>query len=246
MRRVIRHPLDAAVEDDLNRRQGEADQKQIAGTLHPANEWKSARQSQPLLSVLAQLKSMMGERERCMYCLDSHGSDIEHFWPKTPYPGKMFRWPNLLLCCTECGRFKGEKFPLDNEEPLLIDPTDEDPWLHLDFDPSTGNIVARYDLQTSDWSLKGQKTVEILQLDRREALAVGYRRTFSRLSNAIEQWQANNGAPDALIVSLRAADDHGLLGWCFLGTGQTVSPFRELQNQHNEAWAACVAAIQNA
>lgn len=118
MRRVIRTPLDAAVENDLNRRQAEADQKRLAGTLQPTNEWKAARQSQPLFSVLARLKTMMGERERCMYCLDSHGSDIEHFWPKTPYPGKMFCWPNLLLCCTECGRFKGEKFPLDNDELL--------------------------------------------------------------------------------------------------------------------------------
>lgn len=246
MRRVIRQPLDAAVLNDLNRRQAEADQKQVAGTLHPANEWKAARQSQPLFSVLARLKTMMGERERCMYCLDSHGSDIEHFWPKTPYPGKMFRWPNLLLCCTECGRFKGEKFPLDNDEPLLIDPTAEDPWLHLDFHPETGNIVARFDTRLNDWSSKGQKTVEILQLDRREALAVGYQKTFSRLSNVIEQWQAHNEAVDALIASLRAADDHGLLGWCVLGTGQTISPFRDLQAQHPDAWAACVATIQNA
>ena len=59
MRRVTRQPLDAAVENDLNRRQGEADQKQITGTLHPANEWKAARQSQPLFSVLAQLKTLM-------------------------------------------------------------------------------------------------------------------------------------------------------------------------------------------
>jgi hypothetical protein len=27
-----------------------------------------------------------------MYCLDSHATDIEHFWPKTPYPQRMFVW----------------------------------------------------------------------------------------------------------------------------------------------------------
>ncbi len=246
MRRVIRQTLDAAVQNDLNRRQTEADQKQLAGTLQPTNEWKAARRNQSLHSVLAVLRSMMGDRERCMYCLDSHGSDIEHFWPKTPYPEKMFRWPNLLLCCTECGRFKGEQFPLDNNAPHLIDPTAEDPWLHLDFDPDTGNIVARFDTQINDWSSKGQKTVEILQLDRREALAVGYQKTFSRLSSVIEQWQGQDGTANDLIASLLSADDHGLLGWCVLGTGQTVSPFRELQAQHPGTWAACVAAIQNA
>jgi len=130
----------------------------------------------------------MGERERCMYCLDSHGTDIEHFWPKAPYPERMFTWSNLLLCCAECGRLKGDRFPLDVGRPMLIDPTAEEPWQYLDFDPETGNLVARFDLDADDWSAKGQKTVELLQLDRREALATGYRRTYRRLAAVVEHF----------------------------------------------------------
>jgi uncharacterized protein (TIGR02646 family) len=187
MRRVIRASLDADLQENLNRRQAEADRKHEAGALQVNDEWQTARQTAALRSILATLKRMMGERQRCMYCLDSHGTDIEHFWPKTPYPERLFLWLNLLLCCTDCGRLKGDRFPLAEGQPLLIDPTAEEPWLYLDFDPTTGNVVARFDADANDWSPKGLKTVEILQLDRRESLAVGYRKTFRRLSALVER-----------------------------------------------------------
>ena len=70
---------------------------------------------------------------------------------------------------------------------MLIDPTAEEPWQYLDFDPTTGNVVARFDLDSDNWSPKGQGTVELLQLDRREALSVGYRRTYRRLAALVER-----------------------------------------------------------
>src|SRR5207253_3495221 len=129
----------------------------------------------------------MGDRQRRMYCLHSHGTDIEHFWPKQPFPERMFAWPSLLLCCAECGRFKGDRFPLANAEPLLIDPTAEDPWLHLDFDPLTGNIVARFDPDREIYSEKGVKMVEVLHLDRREALAAAHQKTFRQLGRVVRE-----------------------------------------------------------
>jgi len=245
MRRVIREPLDADIQDNLDQRQAEADRKRAAGELRVETEWQNARQTRPLRAVEATLKRMMGERQRCMYCLDSHGTDIEHFWPKAPYPEQLFRWLNLLLCCAECGRLKGDRFPLAEGQPLLVDPTAEQPWRYLDFDPTTGNIVARFDVAANDWAPKGLKTVEILQLDRREALAAGYRRTLRRLASVVEG-SLGEGAPDAasLIGALQDADDHGLLGWCFVGTGQTVPPFSDLRRQHPAVWAACLALLQ--
>src|SRR5258706_10052016 len=145
MRRVTRIPLPAATGAALERRQENADADRLNGSLDAEREWKSARQIGPLRTVYGILKTMAGRRERCMYCGDSHGTDIEHFWPKADHPDRMFRWPNLLLCCTECGRFKGSRFPLENGVPMLVDPTAEDPWQFLDFDPATGVIVARYD-----------------------------------------------------------------------------------------------------
>jgi hypothetical protein len=135
-----------------------------------------------------------------------------------------------------------DKFPLANGEPLLVDPTVEDPWQFLDFDPATGNLVPRFDLRASAWSPKGTSTVEVLELDRREALAAGYQATHSRLVKAVEQ-ALHHPPPDGarLAGALRSADDHGLLGWCFRGTGQNTPPFSILRQQYPSVWDTCMA-----
>lgn len=213
--------------------------------LEPAKEWKAARQTKRMQQVFGVLSRMMGKRERCMYCLDSHGSDIEHFWPKTPYPQRMFVWRNLLLCCAECGRMKGDRFPLEQGIPLLVDPTAEDPWQHLDFDPKTGNLTARYLAELGRFSRKGEATAEVLQLDRREALAAGYLKTWRRLAEAVREYRAGGISSAArLAQELLNEDDHGLLGWCLHGAGVHESPFRELRQDDPEAWRRCAEAVR--
>lgn len=97
MRRITRVPLDASVQQVLDQRQASADDQRQKGHIQLERVWKAARKTRPFQNIMATLKAMTGQRERCMYCLDSHGTDIEHFWPKTPYPERMFLWPNLLL-----------------------------------------------------------------------------------------------------------------------------------------------------
>ena len=244
MRRIQRLGLPAPTQRALDRKQAGADTKQAADTLNIEATWKSTRQTKPLKTALGVLKTMAGNRQRCMYCGDSHGTDIEHFWPKQPHPERMFRWLNMLLCCTECGRFKGEDFPLVNGSPLLLDPTADDPWQFLDFDPATGNIVARFDLAANDWTAKGTKTVEALHLDCREALAASYQQTHRRLKSLVEA-ALQQPTPDAnaLAQALREADDHGLLGWYFTGTGPSVEPFASLRQNHPAVWQSCVQSL---
>lgn len=244
MRRLSRPPLPAATARALAIRQDDADAKRAVGSLNIEQAWKSARQSKPLKTVYAVLRAMAGQRERCMYCCDSHGTDIEHFWPKSDHPDRMFRWPNLLLCCTECGRFKGDRFPLLAGTPMLVDPSDDDPWQFLDFDHMTGVIVARFDRAANAESAKGAETVKLLQLDRREALNDGYLKTWRRLKAILETALNQNALyAELLLASLRQADDHGLLGWCFTGTGQTVAPFSTLRIRRPDIWAACTNAL---
>ena len=118
MRRVQRVALPKVAARFLTRRQVAADKKRKQRKLDVTADWKSARQAKSMRGVLTSLQTMMGERQRCMYCLDSHGSDIEHFRPKAGYPARMYHWPNLLLCCTECGRMKGNQFPLAGRQRL--------------------------------------------------------------------------------------------------------------------------------
>ena len=247
MRSIRRAPLDAALESNLRARQAAIDAALANGVPPSKSSWNTARQSTQILAILGVLHDMAGTPQRCMYCLDSHGTDIEHFWPKARYPERMFVWLNFLLCCSECGRIKGDKFPLIDTEPLLLDPTVDDPWAHLHFDPETGNLVAMWDVATSNYSAKGRATVETFRLDRREALAVQYQRTHGRLS-AVVQKQLEDSAfnGDSLAEALRSVDDHGLLGWCFLGTGQRSPPFAQLKHSQPDTWDACFTALRSA
>lgn len=247
MRRVTRVALPKAVQTYLNNRQAAVNHHSGLGTLVIERDWRTARQTQAMATVLRLLQQMMGVRERCMYCVDSHGSDIEHFRPKARHPAHAFQWSNMLLCCTECGRFKGSQFPTANGRPMLIDPTAEDPWQHLDFDPDTGNLTARFDLDANDWSAKGAMTVAVLRLDRREAMAAGYASTFRRLAGIVQTSLATladgSMTPTSLLVAMRDADDHGLLPWCFNGAGQTLMPFSGLRVQYPQVWADCLAVV---
>jgi uncharacterized protein (TIGR02646 family) len=239
MRRVHRQALPGRVQTYLGNKA-----RATAGMPNIESVWKAARQTRALAAVVSALQSMTGSRERCMYCVDSHGSDIEHFWPKASYPDRAFSWPNMLLCCTECGRLKGVHFPLsDADEPMLIDPSAENPWKHLDFDPETGNLTARYDVKSAAPSPKGASTVQVLQLDRREGMAEGYRRTYRRLVTRVRDALAEGAIdPRQLAQDLQQADDHGLLGWCFGPVGCRLSPFKELRHEAPDTWDVYAAA----
>ena len=244
MRRVQRMALDAKAGKYLLEKQSDANTKYAAKTLKPDAHWKSARQTKTMKRVLVCLQNMMGPRQRCMYCVDSHGCDIEHFQPKASFSKWMYRWNNLLLCCTQCGRLKGSKFPLFNSKPLLLDPSKEEPWKYLDFDPTTGNITARFDILSNAFQIKGEETVITLQLDRREALAVGYQQTYKKLNQRISLFLQTPTPPQILIYDLIEHDEHGLLGWFFKGNGQSEPILIHLKTQYPSVWKACVRAFK--
>lgn len=106
------------------------------------------------------LRKMASGLNRCMYCEDSEGTAIEHFWPKATYPERAFDWLNYLIACTRCNsNFKRDQFPLDGAgTPLLVNPTEEEPLDHLSFSPSTGRFEPR--------SPKGDPSIEVFGLNR--------------------------------------------------------------------------------
>ncbi|QMU80024.1 HNH endonuclease [Streptacidiphilus sp. PB12-B1b] len=111
--------------------------------------------------------------QRCMYCGDSQGSSIDHFEPLSLAPLKAFAWMNHLLACTHCNsNHKRDRFPVDAEgHCLLVDPTSEDPALHLQLVLRTGEYQAR--------TPKGQATIEVFGLAR-PSLERGRAKAFVR------------------------------------------------------------------
>jgi uncharacterized protein (TIGR02646 family) len=111
--------------------------------------------------IRTKLHRMAPTPEHCMYCEHNEGTDIEHFWPKSSYPGRAFEWLNYLLACARCNsNFKRAQFPLDEAtgQPLLIDPTVDDPRDHIALDPVTGSYGAL--------TPKGEASIRIFGLNR--------------------------------------------------------------------------------
>ena len=238
MHRIRRKPLPKQAQTYLTAKQQGTNKSNVQ------ERWKSARQTKTIKQiVVGVLLGMTGPQGRCMYCLRSEGGDIEHFWPKATYPGRAFRWSNMLWCCTPCNKRKLEQFPLAGRRPLLINPTVEDPWQHLEFIPAVGTVAARHDPATGQPSEKGRQTVIILGLDQRESLREAYKRSFRRLSNCVENaLQQPSINASTLVADLKLADEHELMAWCFTSTGASQPPFSDLRTRFPAVWAACVAA----
>jgi uncharacterized protein (TIGR02646 family) len=208
--------------------------------------WDAARDRKGFTPVHQALRRMAGGAERCMYCEDSLGSDVDHFWPKKGrpelgypgYPERAFRWDNLLLSCTPCGRAKGVRFPLDDQgRPLLVDPTAEDPLAHFDFVPATGELVAAW-APDGTRSTKGSRTIEVLQdVLNRQAVARRRRDAYDVQKEAVEEYLGGHRTSESLLSTIGKHKDFGLAQWCFLGRGTTEEPFATLARDHPDVWA---------
>ena len=72
---------------------------------------KHNRLSNPVFRVVKQkLKEMCSGAQRCNYCEDSAGDEVEHIKPKSLYPETVFVWDNYLLSCGQCNRGKSNRF----------------------------------------------------------------------------------------------------------------------------------------
>lgn len=241
MRRLTRPSLETRAVRYLARQQA-----RIAGGFDVDAAWGSARRTKAMKGVATKLRSMTGARERCMYCWDSRGVDIEHYWPKSKYPNRAFDWHNFLSTCTGCNREKSGEFRLDTVgKPLLVSPVDTDPWDHLFFDSRTGLLTPRY-LPRSDGmdvreDPRGQYTLAVIKTLKCEACVEGRQRTYRNLVRAVRSYIGARGGTDALtdfVAAVRDNDDYGLAVWFFTKDGQDEEPFAVLKKQHRAAWDA--------
>ncbi len=241
MRRLTRPPLPTHLAVGMLKRKRKLAslpaQNELQIEAQIQKKWNVARQTRWGRELLQALQKMAGEGWRCMYCLDSAGTDIEHFWPKSRFPRRMFNWRNLLLCCTGCGRLKNTQFPMLGKRPLLLDPSKEEPWLTLDFNPQTGNLAARFDPNILAWSPKGVETVRVLHLDRREDLAGRYKKNWQKLqAKVIEQNQTNALSSAEFVRQLRELDEYDLLAWVVFGVGAQEACFVQLRSNQAATW----------
>jgi uncharacterized protein (TIGR02646 family) len=128
----------------------------------------------------------------CEVLIVSESGDIEHFRPKAGVrqrqdqpkqsPGYFwlaYTWNNLLYACSRCNReYKRDIFPLEDpatradamhdggstagEAPLLLDPTLDDPELHIGFNGERAEPL--------NGERRGRVTLDVLGLNRNRLL----------------------------------------------------------------------------
>jgi uncharacterized protein (TIGR02646 family) len=187
MRRLNRLPLS---QETLAFLQQRTDEVAKAGDMASRIEqlWK-LQNNKAFQEVRRTLAEMASGIERCMYCEDSKGTAIDHFWPKADYPDRAFTWLNYMLACSECNSKKSKRFPLDPQgAPLLLNPVEEEPLDHLAFSPSTG----KYETLTP----RGEESQNVYGLDR-STLVMGRQVTWVVLKALLSSYSKHLAVGDA-------------------------------------------------
>ncbi|WP_405389284.1 HNH endonuclease [Streptomyces sp. NBC_01102] len=157
-------------------------------------------------ALFATLGDMAPGHERCMYCGDNQGSDIDHFEPLSAAPLRTFEWENHLLACTVCNsHHKRHVFPRDEAgNPLLIDPTIQDPLDHLHLVLGTGLYRGL--------TPQGESSIDVFGLNARGALVKGRHDAYRTAVLFLEQWRvaADKGQTDKARLTVRIAWDRPL------------------------------------
>ncbi|MFF2805609.1 hypothetical protein ACFVT2_00220 [Streptomyces sp. NPDC058000] len=150
-----------------------------------AAEWQRAATAKKVIREL--LEEMAPGVLRCMYCLDSMGTDIDHFAPKSRVPLRTFCWHNHLLACSRCNsNLKRDAYPCDDfGQCLLIDPSIDDPADHLQLDPITGKYRAC--TPSGEPSAKGEVSIRVFGLNRYE-LRQGRRSAYIKCRELLVSW----------------------------------------------------------
>ncbi|MGW4907882.1 HNH endonuclease [Streptomyces sp. NPDC004270] len=162
--------------DDIRQQATDKERKDRAKEL-----WANRRQVRPALR--AGLVEMAPGHERCMYCGDSQGTDIDHFEPKSLAPLRTFDWLNHLLACSFCNsNQKRNRFPVaDDGGPLLVDPTAEDPLDHIRLVLPLGTYRGLTD--------RGRACIEVFGLNARAVLVKGRMDAYLTAQGSIQLWR---------------------------------------------------------
>jgi uncharacterized protein (TIGR02646 family) len=153
--------LDARARKLLAKRQEKAnDFATNDSRVEPA--WKSFRGTKSARQMAAVLAEIF--HGKCAYCEQESAKDVEHYFPKCSYPGRMFLWDNFLWACKNCDTDKLDQFPLDSREnPLLLHPGRDDPLDYFCWDLLSGKMVLHPDPARGE---RARQTRDLLHLDQ--------------------------------------------------------------------------------
>ena len=196
--------------------------------------------------VRSTLEGMCFGVQRCGYCEDSVGNEIEHIRPRSLYPKRTFVWENYLLACGGCNRAKGDNFsvldgggdlvnvarrrgtPIRRPSPgtpALIDPRREDPLAFLALEiEDTFLFLPRDDLRGAD-ETRADYTIYLLKLNR-DVLSRARSRAYGHYRARLVEYQRDRDADAGASALARRSEA--------IRTGDHPTVWREMQRQRND------------
>lgn len=196
--------------------------------------WKSYRESQYGKAEFEYLAFSLGSSRRCEYCRNSRACDIEHFYPKAPFPFEEYNPRNHLLICTECNRKKGDKFPTMNGVPLLFNPRLNTLWDGYHYIPETGMISPRINpARNAPLSWDATLTLEVLPTLNYESCAQERQLFGTRVTEEC-QWFLRRPSNESFLRLKRAMEsDYTLVSFWYLAYEPRAGhPFHSLKELH--------------
>ena len=177
--------------------------------------------------VRESLTRMCSGAQRCVYCEDSVGDEVEHIQPKDLYPCLVFVWINYVYACGRCNGGKSNKFAVVANNrlvdvtrrrgadivapipgtPAFLNPRIEDPLDFLDLDlDGTFFVLARDELGDIDRE-RTEFTIETLNLNR-DVLLQARATAFGSYRARLEEYvgRRNNATADELARLARGVE----------------------------------------
>lgn len=199
--------------------------------------WKAFRASAKSRPLADELARMAHTRNRCIYCDDSRGADVDHFAPIDYDHDRTFVWDNHLWSCPECNRRKSTRFPVLEGQEMLVNPVTEDWWHFLSLDTSSGVMAPSFD-SGGEENARGRETLSVFKALTVEAVIEGRYRAIAALRDAAEE-AVTRGDTRATRKALGTAirqDDYGVASWFALGPGMHEPPFSDLRSGVPGLW----------
>lgn len=228
MRCIARRELPARASAWLARNQGQLDSD---ATLDVHKRWKSRRPTMNGNGIVTNLEMMSGARRRCMYCGDSEGCDVEHYFPKADirWRSKVFDWGNFLWICAPCNRLKNNSFAMTADGvPLMLNPCLDRIWDFYDYVSESGYLVPRWGM-AADLGARANHTInEAATRLTHEVICESRKRSERIVRRAVTRYletEGESGDRDAFIQDVMDADHPELCEWFFSLIGSQREPF---------------------
>lgn len=206
-------------------------------------QWPSRRRRKVFELVEKVLSDMCPGPRRCMFCEDNGAFQIEHFRPKSLYPGLVYAWVNYLFACGQCNAPKSNRFAIfsvsgevlelfrtalepENGPSVLLDPRQDEPMDYLWLDLSdTFRFKPIHTAGTPDYS-RADVTLRWLGLNDRDELVEARRNAYGDYLARFERY-ANRKRSDAdpqTLERLRRSIERST----------HITVWREMQRQHEK------------